>query len=319
MVTISEVAKKANVSRATVSRYLNNGYVSKENREKIQKAIDELGYKVNTVAQALSKKSSKTIGLIVPSITNPFFPELARAVESDVSLKGYKLIICNSYGNVEKEENFIYMLEGMHANGIITATGNCREIYSKIKMPVVSIDRKLDSDFVHVCSDNHKGGQLAFNHLYECGCNKLVFVRPSSSFASVRDRQEGFLAAAGSKNYNVDIINIPDDESEELPIGFADRIQKYDGIFAWNDTTAVMILRMLHNKGVRVPENIMLVGFDDIYISKLFIPSITTVRQQIYEMGRKATKALMDIIEKGKTSERSIVLDVELIKRDTTA
>ncbi|HBQ64480.1 MAG TPA: LacI family transcriptional regulator, partial [Clostridiales bacterium] len=152
MANIYDVAKRAKVSIATVSRYFNNGYVSQDSGERIKEAIDELGYSVSQVAAAMMTKSLKAIGLILPSITNQFFPELAKAVEERAHKKGYTLFVCNSEGSEAKETGFINMLKSLHADGIITATGNCAHIYRQKKIPVVSIDRDLEGDFIHVTS-----------------------------------------------------------------------------------------------------------------------------------------------------------------------
>jgi DNA-binding LacI/PurR family transcriptional regulator len=318
MPTIHDVAQKAGVSIATVSRYFNMGYVSDKSRTKIEGAINELDYHVDIIARALSGKSSKTIGLIIPSITNPFFPELAVAVESEAASNGYKLILCNAGGSISKEEEFISMLLSHHADGIVTATGNCSEIYGGISLPVVSVDRNLSGNFAHVSSDNLKGGRMAVRHLYDCGCRRVLFIRDSDSFKSLSDREMGALEESRVLGIECDILQINDESCSRVIEENFESISHYDGIFAWNDTTAVQVLRTCYQHNIRVPGDIMLIGYDNIYISNVFIPSLTTIAQDIYSMGQHGTRILMDIIEGREFPREGMILDVKLIERETT-
>ena len=322
MATILDVAKRAGVSIATVSRYFNQGYVSRESERKISRAVKELDYKINPIARALMKKSSKMTGLILPSITNPFFPELAKAVEYEIHQAGHRLLICNSEGSPVKEAEFISALKAIHADGIITATGNCAKVYAREKIPVVSIDRRLEGSFIHVVSDNREGARLAARELIEKGCRHIVFVGPAPALECIKLRMEGFLEeTVRHPEVVTQIAEIEDNDDLPLPASFYSRIRKCDGIMAWNDMTAVRILRMLYNHGIRVPRDMLLVGFDDIDISRDFIPAITTVRQEIYRMGSLAARALLRKIEKkteDEEEEEDIILEVSLIVRETT-
>lgn len=318
MATIHDVARKAGVSVATVSRYFNHGYVGGKSRLQIELAIKELDYHIDAVARALNKKSSRTIGLIIPSITNPFFPELAQAVENIATAHSYKLVLCNAGDSIRKEVEFINMLVANYADGIVTATGNCAEIYKELNFPVISIDRKLAGDFIHVDSNNFEGGKIAVRHLFECGCRNILFIRQKSDTASLQDRQSGFIEEADRLKIKYDIFKFSqDDINEELDKNHK-MLRNYDGIFAWNDITAIRILHTCYKHKIQVPSDLMLIGYDNIYMSKMIIPMLTTVSQNIYEMGEAGIGILQDIIEGRTPLPEKKTLNVELMKRETT-
>ena len=316
MSTIHDVATRAGVSIATVSRYFNGGYVGAPTRVAIEAAVNELGYQPNSVARALSAKSSRVVGLIVPSITNPFFPELAQAIEEECSRKDYRLVLCNARGSIEKERLFIDTLAASFADGIITSTGNCGEIYDRRSVPVVSVDRELGTAAPHVTSDNYEGGRMALHCLERAGRRRLLFIGAPDESTSQRQRRESFLAEARLAGIDAEVL-VLGDEDQDLACE-ADRLSAYDGIFAWNDIEAVEAIRALHQIGRRVPEDTAVIGFDDVRISRLFVPSLSTIAQRIYEMGRAATELLMRMIAGERLVGVTYLLGVELIERETT-
>ena len=318
MTTIHDVAQRAGVSGATVSRFFNGGYVGAPTRAAIEKAVQELGYVPNSVARALSKKSSHVVGLVVPSITNPFFPELAHTVEEECTKRGFRLILCNAAGSADKETSFIETLAAGFADGIITSTGNCGQEYDRIGIPVVSVDRELGSGAPHVTSDNYSGGRMAFGCLQRAGRNRLLFLGVPEESTSQRRRREGFLDEAQRAGVETDVLTVNEENEYAGLWEQTDRLASYDGIFAWNDIAAVEVIRALHQSGKRVPADVAVIGFDDIHISRLFIPSISTVAQRISEMGRAATELLMRMIAGERLVGVDYLLGVELIERETT-
>lgn len=326
MATIHDVAKQAGVSVATISRYFNQGYVGKASREKIEQVIAALDFKPNAVARALNNKSSKIIGLIVPSIFNPFFPELAQAVEEEAARHGYRLMLCSAESrsgstempNLDKETEFIEFMMLNHADGIITSTGNCSEIYQQLGLPVVSVDRELPMGNGHVTSDNLGGGRMALKHLQQCGCRRVAFVGDGRESASQARRRVGFLEEALQRGIQAEAFLVPEEAGSEGLSALIPKLTAFDGVFAWNDTVAVEILHGFHQAGVRVPEDVHLIGFDNVHISQIFIPAITTIGQQIQEMGRKAVEMLVQAIAEPQRKEAVSVLDVALIPRETT-
>ena len=319
MSTMYDVAQKAGVSVATVSRYFNGGYVSPAARESIDAAVNALAYKPNRIARTLSNKSSQIIGLVVPSVTNPFFPELARAVEGEASRRGYQVVLCNAEGSIEKEKAFIDALTSSFASGIISSTGNCGDYYEKNGIPVVSVDRELGTGAPHVTSDNYFGGKIVCEHLLERGCRKMAFIGASTESTSQRYRREGFFDKATQMGLDPPAL-FTADETDEYQIlnKEGEQLSVYDGIFAWNDFAAIQAIRSLHQVGVYVPNHTLVVGFDDIHIAKLYTPSLSTVAQPIYEMGRAATELLLRQIAGEKLQGVTYLLSVSLIERETT-
>src|SRR5690606_18363158 len=208
MVNIKDVAKVANLSVATVSRYLNqNGYVSKKSSERIEKAILELDYKPSSVARSLSKKQSNIIGLIVPDIKNPYFPELARAVEDMAWSYGYTVVLCNSDDQMEKELLYLERLSQTYVAGLIVATSLLDpSVYLSINTPIVALDRIIDATVPTVATDNQKGARLRGEYLLTNGSRNLLCIGGAHGLQTADDRLTGFLEA--TDKHGLDLIVI---------------------------------------------------------------------------------------------------------------
>ena len=324
MASIREVAKLAGVSPATVSRVMNGtANVDDEKKQRVLKAIEETGFRPNELARALFKKSSKIIGVIVPNIDNPFFSEAARAIEDEAFKRGYKMIVCNSNNDPERELNNIEMLVQMKADGLILMT-NGEETGKNIEqceIPVVVMDRKLSSGDNMVCieSDHYKGGCLATEHLIKCGCKKILSFKGPEKYSSGKERFRGYIDTC--KKFNREALFVDCDYSYTDGLRAAqevlDQYPDLDGIVACNDMSAMAAYKILSKAGIRIPEDVQLVGFDDISFSKRFTPELTTIHQPIKEMGCKAVQMILQSEEELK-KEQHIVLDVSLIERETT-
>ena len=198
MTSIREVAKLAGVSPATVSRVMNGtANVDEKKRQRVLEAIEKTGFRPNELARALYKKSSRMIGVIVPDIENPFFSELSKAVEEQAYRTGYRILLCNSDDDPQKEMMNIQMLVQMKADGIIITT-NCdstSRVLGDCPIPVVVVDRKLkgESGTAFIEADHYKGGRLAARHLVECGCKNIVCLRGPLAYSSGRQRYQGYL------------------------------------------------------------------------------------------------------------------------------
>ncbi len=194
MTTIKDVAKQADVSVATVSRVLNNnGYVNEDTRKKVLKAIDALNYKPNSVARSLFKKQSKTIGLIIPDIMNPFFPELARVVEDVMHQHGYTVILCNSDANPEKEAHYLDVLKSKYIDGAIMVTNTLKQKHIESwDLPLVGLDRPLEGHIPSVYTDNFHGAKLAVSHLQELDCQHIAHIRGPKTITNAQQRYEGY-------------------------------------------------------------------------------------------------------------------------------
>lgn len=324
MASIREVAKLAGVSPSTVSRVMNNtARVDEEKRKRVLDAIEATGFQPNELARALFKQSSKIIGVIVSSIVNPFFSEMVRAIEEEAFEHGYRILICDSNGNVEKEKINIHMLNQMKADGLIMmAQGEqTSQVVKECQMPVVVIDRRVSGDNViaSVYSDHYIGGKKAAQHLLDCGCKNIVCVRGPQNASSGKDRYAGyrdFCLEKGMEEQTID-GDYSYDESLEVANVVLERYPNVDGIFACNDMAAFAICKVLQENGYRVPEDVQVIGYDNIMFSRLFAPEITTIHQPIKEMGQLAVQIIVKHIN-GEDYKKDNNFDVELIERQST-
>jgi len=322
LANIRDVAKKSGVSVATVSRYINQkGYISKEASEVIGRAIKELDYKPNLVARSLSTKQTKLIGLIVPDIMNPFFPELARAVEDVALTYDYTVVLCNSDEKAEKEIHYIETLRQKYVAGFIVTTNQLHAShYQNLDIPVVALDRTIDASIPTVSSNNKEGARLGTAHLIEQGCQNIVCMRGPTGLGPADDRFDGFLEAVDGKEITTHIIECPFhfEQSEEMARKFLSEHKGIDGVFASSDVSAAGVLKAAHSLGIVVPDELQIVGFDGIALGSMLTPGLTTVAQDIYRMGALVTRMLIKLIEEIELEEKEIQVPVKLVIRGTT-
>ncbi len=328
MISIRELAKLADVSPATVSRVINGtAKVDEIKKNRVLETIRETGYQPNELALSLFRNSSKMIGIILSDIENPFFSELSKAIEDEAYGNGYKMLLCNSDNNTEKEKANIRMLHQLKADGLIIITNNeeTNEELLNSKIPVVIVDRTFDSavkgsgGILTIESDHYQGGRLAAEHLVECGCSDIVFLRGPIKYSSGYQRYRGYLEIC--KRYKLKIQYVDClyqyrdgvEKTEEL----LKRYPKVDGIIACNDMVAIASYKVLHDKGIRVPEDVQLIGYDDISFSEMFVPKLTTIRQDIKTIGIIAVNLLLQKKAGKKTTLRN-TLPVSLVQRETT-
>lgn len=322
MPTIRDVAKRANVSVATVSRVLNKkGYVSKEAEEAVLIAIKELDYQPNAVARTLFNKSSRMIGLILPDITNPFFPELARAIE-DVALSyGYTVVLCNTDDDEEKERKYVAALKQKYVDGIILIT-NQRTFsdIDKINVPIVALDRILSESIPAVFSDNENGAVLATEHLIDCGCKFIAHLRGPIGLTPADDRLRGFQKVVQKRGIASIVVNANFhlEKSVAVTKQLLEQHPTIDGIFASSDITAAGAMKAAHTIGKLVPDDLQIVGFDGIPFGKMLTPSLTTIEQSIYKMGALGARLLIKKIEKIELDSYLYKLPTKLVIRGTT-
>ena len=319
---IREIAKRAGVGIATVSRYLNGtGYVSDEVKLKIQKEIDESGYTPNALARAIFTKNSKTIGLMIPNITNPFFNQMATAIEEYSNKMGYTIFLCNMEDNKEKEIKYLDVLKSHRVAGIIASRSQCNEEYLNLQIPVVSFENHISPQIITISSDNYNGGRKAFNHLYEKGCRNILHIKGPVQFEATEARCKGFVDAAAEKNIEVDIVEFESDfkvRMLERDLNNIKDIDTYEGIFVFNDIAAAIVMKHLNKKGIKVPEQIQIIGYDNSFIGELLQPSLTTIDQSVSELGKLAVELLIRVINGEDVPIEDILLETKLIQRDTT-
>jgi DNA-binding LacI/PurR family transcriptional regulator len=321
MPTIKDVAKRANVSVATVSRVINNtGYVNHETRKIVEDAIKELGYVPNELARSLFRKKSNIIGLIVPHIATDFFAELIEQIESSVTEAGFKLMIFNSKDDLELEKKYLNVLNQYNIDGLIlVANTRSAKSYLELNIPILTIDHIIDDSIPAITSDNKMGGELAAIKLVETGVKKVIHFRGPSELITVIDRSEGFYEVIDQtdiERYSFDLdFKTPDINDIMM---FIRKHPDVDGIFCSSDIIAFYVISALHQLNYQVPQDVQVIGFDDIELAGVIHPKLTTISQPIDMMGKKAMETLQKLIKKKKLEEMHIKLPVQLVERNTT-
>ncbi len=326
--SIKDIARKAGVSIATVSRVLNkNGRYSQETEEKILKIIEESGYRRNVNAKSLRTKKTQTLGVIVPDITNEFFAKIIQSVERNAMKYDYSVFVCNTDEDEAREQMQVKNLLEKFVDGIIYISGKTNsggEVEGNIGIPVVYIDRYISASKMYVQSDNKEGGYLATKELLDAGCENIMIIKDFRQISSIISRYDGYKRALKEAGKSVDenlIYNVDHVNYEEAKKGVLEKIKsgiKFDGIFATNDWMALGAISALREKKIRIPEDVKIVGFDNMSISEITSPSITTIHQDSEKLGEYATEILMGIILKDEAEVKSISVPVKLIRRKST-
>ncbi len=321
MANIKDVAKRANVSVATVSRVINNkGYVNEETRILVENAIKDLKYIPNEFARSLYKKVSKSIGVIFPHLSNSFYYNVLEGIESFAFEIGYKVIICNSHEDEIREEEYLNQFIKYNIDGIIIGSNsNIISRYKELNIPMVSIDRIIDEEIPSVTSDNVAGGYLAGKKLIEQGCKHIVHFRGPSILLTVKDRSSGFnrcLEEHGLSCNQVDLAFI--NPEKELIADYLQSHEETDGIFCDSDIIGAIVLSELHRLGRRVPEQVQVIGYDNLLLSELVIPKLTTISQRMVEMGEEAMLSLHSLIQNEELTNIHKLIPIELIEREST-
>jgi LacI family transcriptional regulator len=321
--TIKDVASEAGVSVATVSRVLNdNGYVGAETRKKVMGAIEKLNYSPNEVARSLYKRESRLIGLLLPDITNPYFPQLARGVEDEVSEAGFRLLLGNSDENIQKELDYIQTFVQNNVVGMISATNHVEhdQLYSELNLPLVLLDRTTDN-YPAVYADGRKGGRLAAKTLVEKGAKRITVMKGPAHVKPAQDRFRGAVEYLSGTDVDFTVMSTTSFSFEDAK-GWAEELfatyPDTDGVIASNDIVGIAILHEALRLGKKIPEDVQIIGYDDIPQSSLSYPALSTIRQPAYEMGRQAAALLIKLIKKEKDIDTTVQLPVELIQRNTT-
>lgn len=321
--TITEIARRANVSVATVSKVLNgkDRYISEETRQRILAIAQESGYVPNALARSLRSKTSLTLGVIIPDVMNPFFAELARGVEDAAEKRGYSVILCNSDNQPEKSDKYLQVLQEKMVDGIILTASEEAVSASQRRRntPMVLLDRDVSvpGSVGRVTVDNRKSAATATNHLIERGCKRIGFISSNQVNRSSSDRLAGYrdaLASAGLP-FDPDLVFLQHYTIDTGIQGVTKLIeQSIDGLCCGNDLIAIGAIRTLKELGHRVPEDIKVIGFDDILLSEFIDPPLTTIRQPIYELGYEAVEMLLGMIE-NKPVKLNQILETTLVER----
>lgn len=316
--TAETVAKAAGVSRTTVSFVFNNrGGVSEGVAKKVRKTAKELGYKPNRSASAIRTGKSHTIGLILPDLTNPYFPKLAQGAQLAASEAGYVLFLVDSFNDLTLEAQGVESINGYAVDGILWCPVEERSLQNNpVTCPIVVIDRQIDG-YDCVYADDIKGGKLQAEYVSQKGHQKIGLVTGPSRTKSAVHRRKSFVdnlpkSSAVIWEHEIEYdINIPKGVIPDLAKN------NVTCIVCGNDTIAVGVISALRRLEIKVPENVSVMGYDDIDWCTVMSPSLTSINLPAKEIGRKAIKRLIERIEGKSEAVRSTILDVELVERET--
>ncbi|RAP74575.1 LacI family DNA-binding transcriptional regulator [Paenibacillus montanisoli] len=329
--TIYDVAREAGVSIAAVSQVINGkGKISEERRAKIMDVMERLGYKPSVIAAALTGKKTYTLGLLVPDISNPFFAEIARAVEDRVDHHGYSLVICSTDNQDERVERYLTLLQQKSVDGIIIGTGiEDKELLAPIlakSIPVTMIARGLPGEAIQtVTVDDYEGGRLAAQHLLSLGHTSMAVLAEHPKVTSSQERIRGFreaMAESGQtlpeyfvKSGGRDLIKDGKRNASEL-MRYAERPT---AIFCCNDLLAIGALQAARELGISVPRELSVIGFDNTILATVTNPALTTIAQPTERMGGLAVDIILQKNGEQPDESSRTVLAPELIVRQSTA
>jgi DNA-binding LacI/PurR family transcriptional regulator len=337
--TIVDIARRAGVAPMSVSRVINkNGYVSEQMREKVLKVVKESNYHPNALARSLRSQRTQVIGVLLPDIINPFSAELVRGIQEVLLPEGYSFFISTSERSVAREQSALRAFFEHRADGMIVATRETKETndflvrLAEPGMPMVVVGRQFNHPRVdHVTADHWKGGYEAVEHLISLGHQSIGFIGVSLVNGAGLRRFRGYLDALRDNKLRVDAklivgpdrvtgpdYSTQDDGYEAMKRLLAQR-KRPTAILGRNDFTAMGAMYAIRDAGLSVPDDIAIVGFDNVPLSAYTTPPLTTVDQTILQQGREAARLMLERITGDRSRERrEICLDCNLIIREST-
>ena len=327
--TIYDVARLAGVSTATVSRALNGtGQIAPATRAMIDDAVAQLGYHPNTAARSLVTRSTQTIALLLPDITNPFYAALVSGIQERALETGHTMLLCTTEGDPEREEQYLSLLrakqvDGVLVDGLVLPPDRITR-FVREGLPIVCLDRDIDSTLVPLVQvDNRLGARLATEHLLELGHERIGHIAGTPDLGISDERIEGYRDALRAAGIAVDPELIAVGSFTEEGGYEAARVlsDKWDltALFAANDLSAIGALSALVQSGRRVPEEVSVVGFDDLRLSRFTNPPLTTVHQPAGEIARHAAELLLELASGRPVERMRYFLEPGLVVRSSTA
>jgi LacI family transcriptional regulator len=336
--TIYDIAQKAGTSTATVSRVLSNSSypTSREIRKKVLDTAQKMNYTPNLLGRMLKKNESRDIGVIIPNISNPFYPQLVLGIETEAKKHGFNILLCNSFRDVSNEKKYIESMYQKQVKGIILST--ISEEHGFLKklcengLKIVGFDQNIE-DFQcnKISFDFTAGGMMAVDYLVSMGHKKIAFATSPLTRRSRREIFDGYKLGLMKNNieFSADYLYVAELEKEvengtfefENGIKIARKClaskKLPTGIFAVNDVTAMGIMHGLLSSGVKIPEDISVIGFDNIEFSAMVNPPLTTINQPAFETGRLACKVLIENLEGDESDYVSFKLEPSLVQRES--
>lgn len=319
MATMKDVAERSGVSVTTVSHVVNGTrYVSEEVRLRVERVMEEIGYRPNVLARGLRRGEATLLGLVVPDATNPYFAEIARAVADACSERGYAVIVCNSDGRRDREKEAVEVLAANRVGGIFLVNVGVTErdaaLFEGLDIPMVMLDREIPGIAVDsIQIDNAHGGRQATEHLLALGHRRIACIAGPSQVSPSADRVTGYRQAleASGVAFDPGLVERGDftpSSGYDCARSLMARKKRPTAIFACNDLMAFGAITALAESGLSVPGDVSVVGFDDIALAAYFNPPLTTVAQPRLEMGRAAARILLERMRDGTLPRRRPVL-----------
>ncbi|NLZ52797.1 MAG: LacI family transcriptional regulator [Thermoanaerobacteraceae bacterium] len=324
MATLNEIAKRAQVSVSTVSKFINNkGRFSPATEERIKEALVFFNYYGKETRSKKKVLNLNMIGLIIPDIENPFFSSLTKTLEMVFFRYGYSILLCNTESNLELESNFLQYLNNKGLDGLVLVPANSAErtLPFFATTPIILLDRRIDGlDFPFVSVNNYKGAQMAVSYLLQLGKKNIAFISTNKNNSASRERFNGYQSELSKHGVNLcEGLIVEGDFSYQSGYKAIDQLlengEKFDAVFASNDLMALGAMERLKEKGFGIPEEVGIIGFDDIWLSKIVHPPLTTVRQPLHELCKTAAEILLSIKNKPTHQKIEKILEPELTIR----
>lgn len=322
-VKLEDVAAVAGVSKTTVSRVLNNrGYLSQATIDKVHQAMEKLHYRPNVIARQLYQQKTNLVGLVFPTVDNPFFGQLEARLDHELYKRGYRVLMGNSQNNPDRERAYLRQLLNGQVDGLIVGAHNEGITqYRDTQLPIVSIERLVSKDIPVVVADNYAGGVLATQRLLDDGCQHIIHTNYPQGLASPNmERRRAYEELMRHHHRPAITYEVNFDSSTDEKLVIFRRLFKehpeVDGVFADNDTNASLIMQVAREYGRQVPTDLKVVGFDGANMTRTLLPDLTTVQQPINQMASTAVQLLEERIQ-GKKTTTSVQLPVKLINGTT--
>lgn len=331
MASIKDVALRAQVSTTTVSHVVNHTrFVSDKVRAEVEAAIRELGYVPSAVARSLKSNTTKTIGMLIPNCSNPYFAEIVRSVEDHCFGAGYTLILCNTDDDPHRQGAYLQVLSEKRIDGmIIISTGEDKDLLRLLQglpIPTVLLDREIEEVNCDLVETAHmQGGVMATEHLLGLGHRRIACLAGPADLNSSAQRIEGWRRALTDAGLGAELGDLLWHSDFSSQGGFT-TMQSIlasrpapSAVFVCNDLMCIGALSAAHQAGVRVPQDLSLIGFDDIELAKFTSPTLTTIAQPKHRIGVAAVDMVLERIQDGRVQARQVILQPELIVRNSTA
>ncbi len=326
--SIKDVAREAGVSIATVSRVLNDvDVVNEETKKKVQDAIKKLGYRPNIVARSLKTQKSRTIGIIIPDISNQFYPEIVRGAEDVANIYNYNIMLCNTDLDPEKEMEYLRVLKEKMVDGVIYMSNSLEpeiiELVKSLELPVTLVETTdRENTFPSVTIDNVKAAFEATEYLIKKGNKKVAYIGTyEDSVNAAAYRFSGYKEALSKNNMEFDksLCFFGGLKAHDGHEGMNSILKNgdIDAVFCASDEIAMGAINALRESGKKIPEEVDVIGFDDIYSASIFYPKLTTVVQPMYDMGSVGMRMLIKVINGAELVQHHFVLPHQIVERDS--